>query len=385
MKTALLSVVAALTAGAAELPQFRPVTVTSNLKMGYQLVVADLNRDGRKDLIVVDERAADLAWYGNPGWERHVLIEDVPRVINLECADVDNDGIPEIAMAHFFETNPERSIGRVLVLKSGADPRQKWTAREIDRVPTAHRLRWIQTEKRGAPLLLVAPLVGLKARAPQYAGTVPIYAYRPGEWRREVVSNELNGILHSIAPVEWNGRPQVLTASFDGLSVLEPVKTGMWKRRPIARGDTRACPLCGSSEVKLGHLGKRRFLAGIEPWHGNQVVVYLEEKGNWRRLVLDDTMVNGHALAVADLDGDRLDEIVAGSRGKGFRLTVFKADDPKGEKWTPHVIDETGIAAADCKIEDLNGDKRPDIACAGASTANIRIYENLSRTATSTR
>jgi VCBS repeat protein len=43
-----------------DLPRWQETTVTS-LKMGYQLVVADLNRDGRPDLIVVDERGTELA------------------------------------------------------------------------------------------------------------------------------------------------------------------------------------------------------------------------------------------------------------------------------------------------------------------------------------
>ena len=108
----------------AELPQWRETTVTDSLKMGYQLVAADLNRDGRPDLIVVDERGTELAWYENPTWERHVIIKDVPRTINLDVYDYDGDGIPEIAMGHNFETVPEKSIGNVLILKSGPDPRR---------------------------------------------------------------------------------------------------------------------------------------------------------------------------------------------------------------------------------------------------------------------
>src|SRR6266705_360079 len=96
---------------AADLPQFRDSTIASSLKMGYQLVVADLNRDGKPDIIVVDERATELAWYENPTWERHVLIKDVPRTINLDVYDYDGDGIPEIAMGHNFEIVPEKSIG----------------------------------------------------------------------------------------------------------------------------------------------------------------------------------------------------------------------------------------------------------------------------------
>ena len=64
---------------AADLPRFREHVVTGSLKQGYQLVSVDLNNDGKKDLIAVDEAATELAWFENPTWERHVLAVDVPR------------------------------------------------------------------------------------------------------------------------------------------------------------------------------------------------------------------------------------------------------------------------------------------------------------------
>ena len=100
MRVILLLLAVALSA--ADLPPFRETIITNNLRMGYQIVVADLNRDGRPDLIVVDERATDLAWYENPTWERHVLVKDVPRTINLDVYDYDGDGVPEIAMGVNF-------------------------------------------------------------------------------------------------------------------------------------------------------------------------------------------------------------------------------------------------------------------------------------------
>ncbi|MCC6262199.1 MAG: VCBS repeat-containing protein [Bryobacterales bacterium] len=365
-------------AGAASLPAFRQSNIVSGLKMGYQLVLADLNRDGKVDVIIVDEGSTELAWHENPGWQRHVLARNVPRVINLECQDLNGDGIPEIVMAHHFETNPDRSEGNVLLLEHDGDPRQLWKARELDRVPTAHRLRWIPVEKGKAPWLLVAPLVGSKTYAPDYVGIAPIYAFRPGEWKRMTISNELHGILHSIAPVEWHqGEWQLLTASFDGIERLEPRRNGLWKHVPIGKGNPEPCPRCGSSEVKMGFLGKQRFLATIEPWHGNQVAVYLERGRRWDRAVIDDGMLNGHALAVADLDGDGRDEIVSGFRGKGFRVSVYQASDREGRQWARTVLDEGGVAAADCKIGDINGDGRPDIVCSGASTGNVMLFENL--------
>ena len=354
----------------AEVAQWQAATVTDALKMGYQLVAADLNRDGRPDLIAVDERGTELAWYENPTWERHVIIKDVPRTINLDVYDYDGDGIPEIAMGYHFETAPEKSIGNVLILKSGPDPRQPWTAREIDRIPTVHRLRWIDLKGDGKKVLLVAPMIGAKATPPEYADNVPVYLYRPGVWQRELFTDRPRGILHSITPVRWQGRgEQLMTADFLGIRVFlahGPVE--------IAKGDPRPCPQCGSSEIKIGHLGKRRFIAAIEPWHGNQVVVYTQEGRVWQRHVIEDAMVNGHALAVGDLDGDGRDEIVAGFRGPGFQLYIFTAADPGGTRWTRRVLDPGGIAAADCKIADFHGDGRPAIACSGASTANVKLY-----------
>ncbi|MFB3829790.1 MAG: FG-GAP repeat domain-containing protein [Bryobacteraceae bacterium] len=339
---------------------FAETIVATGLKLGYQLVAADLNRDGRPDLIAVDERATELAWYENPSWQRHVLIANAPRTINLDVYDYDGDGIPEIAMGHNFEPKPERSTGNVLILKSGPDPRQPWTAREIDRVPTVHRLRWIDLEGRGRKVLLAAPMTGPE--------NVPVYLYRPGEWRRTVFTTLPRGILHSITPVRWRGRgEQLMIADFEGIRVLLP--EGPLR---ISKGDPRPCPQCGTSEVRLGRLGRRRFIAAIEPWHGNSVAVYTQAGKEWKRNVIEDAMVNAHALAVADLDGDGRDEIVAGFRGKGYQLYLFTAD-RSGERWTRRTVD-AAMAAADCRILDFDGDRRPDIACVGASTGNVKLY-----------
>ena len=360
-------------------PRFREQTIAKDLKYGYQLAAVDLNGDGRKDLIAVDEAAGELAWYENPGWQRHLITGGVGRMINLDCWDVDGDGVPEILLAHRFDTRPAKSLGILLLLHHEGDVRGPWSAREIDRIPTAHRVRWADIDGNGKKALLAAPMIGAASEAPEYKDQVPIYIYRPGEWKRELLSNDLRGILHSIYPYDWDGdgRQELLTASFLGIHLFRRDTAGRWGAQRLAQGDARPCPLCGSSEIVVGRLGGRRMLVAIEPWHGNQVVVYRQRGGAWQRQVLDDTLINGHALAVGDLDGDGRDEIVAGFRGKGYQIYLYKAEDRVGARWRRTVLDAGGIAAADCKIADFTGDGRPDIACIGAATGNVKLYQNL--------
>lgn len=357
-------------------PAFISRIVASDLKGGYQVVPADLNRDGKIDLIAVAQSLSELVWFENPSWQRHVIAGGLRRMVNAAAWDSDGDGIPELVLAHEFSNVAKNSLGIVSVLHHNGDPRAPWSIREIDRLTTAHRLRWADLEGRGRKVAVNAPLTGAAAEAPGFKSPVPLVFYRPGEWKRESIGEETQGVMHGIEVFDWDGdrRDEILAASFEGIHLYDLGRDGRWRRTLLAPGSPAPWPRSGASDVTVGKLGRRRFLASIEPWHGNEVAVYRLEGRTWRRQVIEDSFVDGHTVAAADLDGDGRDEIVAGYRGKGRSVYIYAARDRSGERWDRRPLDEGGMGAASCVVVDLNGDRRPDIACIGSP--ELKWYEN---------
>jgi Aldos-2-ulose dehydratase, beta-propeller domain/FG-GAP-like repeat/FG-GAP repeat len=347
------SLLLALSSLAAAQPKFVEHTIASDLRGGYQVVVADLNHDGKPDLIALASGLRDLLWFEGPDWTRHVLATGQNRMIN--CAVIGN----EIVLASEFNNEAKNSIGLVSVLRPGPDVRQPWTATEIDRLPTSHRLRVADLFHDGHPVVINAALTAPDTGGPDYRGQTPLVYYVPGEWKRRVISNENTGVVHGIFVTEDKC---VLTASFTGIHQFCADKERRFTRTEIAKGDSAA--KSGSSDVTVGHLGKTRFLAAIEPWHGNQVVVYTGD----RRDVIDTSLLDGHTIQSADFDSDGKDEIIAGFRGQPRHVYLYRHD---GKQWVRSTLDED-MAAAACAIADLNGDGVPDIACIDG--ARLKTY-----------
>ena len=132
-------------------------TIAEGIGFGYQVLATDLNRDDRPDIVALGARTTELVWFENPGWERHVITADAPAMINLDAADTDGDGIPEIGLAYGFSTSPVRSAGNIAILQHSGDPTQPWTLTEIDQLPASHRLRFGNVDGRG-PVLFNQPL-----------------------------------------------------------------------------------------------------------------------------------------------------------------------------------------------------------------------------------
>src|SRR5881628_2833059 len=146
--------------------EFRAHDIETKFPGGYAVGVVDVNQDGKLDVIGTSQRVQELAWYENPTWERHVTADGLAGIVNFAAADIDGDGIPEVAVENGFNMSPASSEGIVWIVRHDGDPRQRWKTQQIDKFPTSHHIAWAHVDGDGKKELINAPLVGAKSAAP---------------------------------------------------------------------------------------------------------------------------------------------------------------------------------------------------------------------------
>lgn len=368
--------------------EFDRVVIDSNFPGAYQVEVADVNGDNKPDIIAVG--GSTCAWYENPTWKKRIVsgAKDTPGIISSATADLDGDGKAEIAIAYEFGMNAPKK-GKLLIARQGSGLDDPWTFRRIADIGSIHRLRWGDVDGRDALDLIIAPIFGPQAKPPGYqqsAATILRLPFHRQTPRAEPVFETLSSrfVLHAIEVIDvtGDGRPDILTADNEGVQLIsygpEPSTSGdrVWRKVSLVAGAPGESPKRGCSEIHLGRASGTRFLATVEPWHGSDVVVWTESpSGSLKfgpRLVIDETLADGHALWVADVDGDGDHEIFAGHRGKDHRVSMYDFN-RTDQKWNKIVIDRD-VAAQDLRGGDINGDGIPDVVAVGGSTHNVVWY-----------
>jgi hypothetical protein len=366
---------------------------------GYQVAVADVNGDGRLDILALSSAKSIAEWYENPTWKPRSITTATHK--NISLAPLFRRGYPAqgLALASDFALDDSTHGGSLWWAEPAADGDREWRLGPLGKIPTSHRLRWANLDGKGRLGLVDAPLLGFGAVAPEYKVPAPLTWFEmpqiltrghasteetpPLEWPSHRIDESLT-VVHGLNVLDWDGdgRDEILTASFEGVHLFHSAGYGAeltWTRTHLGKGDQQSGPKRGASEIGVGKVAGKRFLATIEPWHGDHVVVYTEAGPGelWARHVIDPSFHEGHALACADLDGDGNDEIVAGFRGPGTSLYVYYAADASRLNWERQLLD-AGMAASGVVIADLNGDGRKDVVAIGSSTGNVKWYENRS-------
>jgi len=227
--TSLMLALAASVSAAAPLAAQEPVPVRfraqtiADIQGGYAVAVADFNGDNRIDVMANSVGAGrDVAWYQNPSWRRVVIVPEASRVVNQALADIDGDGIPEVAYQSEFAMQAANSEGVNWLARSGGDPDGTWTTEVVDRFETSHHIQWADLDGNGVLELVNAPLIGPGSLAPTYdQDSASVFWYDQATWQRHTVDDQIPGIIHRVRPFKWDGsdRDAILVASFEGIAL----------------------------------------------------------------------------------------------------------------------------------------------------------------------
>lgn len=367
-----------LFSNAAEKAAFREQDVDTKVEIGYGLAIADVNGDKKQDILLADKNL--IVWYQNPNWTKHIIAEKLTELdhVCIAAADIDGDGKAEVAAGAGWNPGDTVYSGALFYLIPPADRTQKWEPVPLHHEPTVHRIKWVRGGD-GRFGLASIPLHGRGNKNAEGASVKHEFYHVPKdvktEWKRTLINEDLH-VTHNFDVLAGG----LLIGGKEAINLYAP-QGEKWVRAKqiIAAGEQG---FNGAGEVRQGKLAVGNFIAAVEPFHGNTVAVYMPDGAKFKRTVLDESLIDGHAIAVGDFLGRGSDQFVIGWRGRrpvdsiGVKLFVPNND---GTAWTQQVIDAKGMACEDLAAADLNGDGKLDLIAAGRATKNVKVYWNESK------
>lgn len=305
--------------------------------------IGDINRDGRPDVVIVDNLKNDIRWFENPGtesiarpWKLNRVAQpgEVPGSYDVALADFDGDGDLDVAA----------SCWRI-----------------------GNRFDWF--ENLGSP--------------------------GNGEsWRRHEIVNEI-GETRTIAISDFNrdGKPDLLGTARttnrivwfanSGKPASEPWKKTVIDDKTVAPTHGHPVDLDGDGDLDvLMAFGIVAPVAANSP-ESHQVAWY-ENVGKpglgteWKKHLIAGGFPQGFEAVAGDLDGDGDQDVVATAWSPAGQLVWFEnTGDPKSG-WKQHSIKQNWSNAVTVILADLDKDGRLDIvACAERGANELRWWRNV--------
>lgn len=360
--------------------KFERQVIDDKVSIGYGIAIADVDGDGKQDILLADKK--QFVWYRNGDWKRFIMAENLTEHDNVCIAakDINNDGKAEVAVGAQWnpgETTDANQSGAVFYLVRPSDPTQLWTALKLHHEPTVHRMQWVKYSKNKY-YLVVAPLHGRGNKSGEGAGAKLLAYYPPAhpndKWRIDTLENTMH-LTHNFFVKEESSGSTIYLAGKEG---VKPI---------IITNGSKADGLIKINNMQkaTGEIQSARdidkelnFFATIEPMHGNNVVVYANNQS--QRMLLDSSLKEGHAIAVADVLHTGIPQVIAGWRGADkdgkVGVKLYSSEIDREARWKTTWIDENGMACEDLKVADLDNDGKPDIIASGRASHNLVIYWN---------
>ncbi|MCX6622034.1 MAG: VCBS repeat-containing protein [Acidobacteria bacterium] len=368
--------------------EFTEALISKDFTYPYGLAAADLDGDGDLDLTASDARDNNsLYWFENKGsgkFEKHVMHRQPMPAWRMErhaIADFNKDGRPDVVVV-------ENSTGDLRWLENPGAPgiRQPWPVHFItrsDAVPGAYDVAVADFDGDG----------DLDVAASSWRrGNMFTWHENPGKpnelWKMHTIAvNLAETRTVRAADFDGDGDPDILgTASGAGMVLWfeNPGKAGgVWKQhvigsspRPI-HGEPVDLDGDGDLDVVMC-LGMGATLTGLH--NVPQKLVWYENLGGaarWKEHVVQQPFENAFDVVAADLDGDGDRDLAATAWNESTGRAVVWFENRGGDKWIPHTLKSDWPHATQVIVADLDGDHRPDIVVAAEDgSMEVRWWKN---------
>lgn len=296
----------------------------------------DVNGDGWSDVLVVDFPGTPTWWFENPKesgkpWAKHT-VTPVTNNESPQYVDVDGDGQRELVCAvNSDKQNPDGPEKRLAYVKRPKDPTKEWTIVPVSEknIPGGNRYTHglgIGDMNKDGRLDLLNP---------------------DGWWEQPAAQEEMLPWKFHPASFGQGAQFQIFDYDDDGdndVITTSPHGYGIW-------------------------------------WHERM------DDGSFKQHEIDKSFSQTHATALVDINGDGLPDLVTGKRWwahasgdpGGDEAAVFfwfelKRDNGK-PVWIPHQFDHDSGVGTQFEVADVNGDKLPDIIA--SSKKGVHYFEQV--------
>ena len=333
--------------------------------------VFDVDHDGDLDIF------SGGFWYEAPTWERH-FVRDVENIggrfddySNLPL-DVDHDGWTDVVSVNY------RSRSLYWVRHPGSDLSQTWEKVLIDTPGKSETGLLADVDGDGR--------VDILPNGRDFTSWYAAPAAADGEWSRHDLPGELEGHGVGFGDINGDGRGDVV-GEHGWAEAPENASDGEWTwHAEFELGKDASVPIIvadpdgdGDNDVIVGH-------------GHNFGVFWLEQRlengaRTWTEHAIDDSWSCAHAPLWADIDGDGLEDLIAGKRYMGhdgrdpgetepLRIYWYRFD-RDAHTWDRHEITFGGTVGMDLdpKAADIDGDG--DIDLVAPARSGLHWLENL--------
>ncbi len=356
-------------------PAWKRHVVTEGFK-NWTAIAADFTGDRQVDVITNEmaTKAYRTMLYTAPDWKPTLLMEGV-QVIHSAVMDVDGDGDLDYIGCRY-------SPGLIFWLERPKNPlTDKWAYHVIDDaaqggVDGIHGLILGDVDRDGK-----LDVIGNSGQPKgPFANSVawfkiPKNVRTAKAWERHVFAQgDAPGLshYHGFGDLNGDGRPDIASAAkiADGgnwFAWWEQPKSGRepWTKHVVASQQL------GATNIHVADVdgdGKPDLLASRG--HGFGLVWF--QAPTWQPHEINATLAGPHSLAIGDIDGDG--DIDAVTCAKDSRIAAWFENDGRGHFTQHNIHEEQG--AYDIRLVDMDGDGDLDVLVAGQESANVVWYEN---------